>query len=223
MLPQDIERIFVINLPHRTDRLNSITKELERMGLLDRMEVVEGVALKAHGTGTAGVALAHMRCVQLAKERGYKYAMILEDDAKCLVSAEEFEKELTRFLECSEGDEWYCLWFGSFYTTYGCRPQTNYCIPIKFNQDTATLVHARGYDVYIRYLQYCADSYVSTGLGRYNMDSLLNSLNKEDSIEQSFVPLKEGVRVLNNKLCGQADDVSDRTLRVMAGGHGISL
>ena len=225
MLSSEIPVIFVINLKHRTDRLASIQRELDRMGLLDRMEVVEGTIRTAHGTGVAGIAQSHMRCVQLAKERGYKYAMILQDDAKMMVSAEEFSKELNRFLECSGDDPWFGLWFGSYYKAYIVSPPTgkNYCTPFEFHQDTATLLHERGYDTYIQYLQHCVEKYVETGGDRYNIDQLIMHLDEKDAVESSFVPLKKGIRILNKKLCDQATNLSDRVFRVMEGQRNMRL
>jgi len=221
MLSTAIEKIFVINLKHRTDRLASITKELTTLGLLDRMEVVEGTVLKAHGTGTAGISLSHMRCIQLAKERGYKYAMIFQDDMKCLVPPTEFISSLNSFLEASKDDPWHGLWFGSFYRAY--VSDAEYVTPISFNQDTATLIHERAYDTIIPYLQYCTDKYVETGEERYVLDQLLNKLDPKHPVEKTFLPFKAGVRVLHKKICGQADIFSDRVFATMGGGHGLHL
>lgn len=203
-----IPKIFVINLPNRTDRLASITAELESMGLLDKMEIVEGVIIHAHGTGTPGIAQAHARCLELAKERGYEMVMILEDDCKFLVDKERFKHEIETFLN-TVPSFWNGLWFGSLNDTVPIRAFPNSHHAHGFNQDTATLIHACFYDQLIETYYFCRDKYIETGDSKYNIDSWMSGA----------IP----VYFSKPRLCGQADNYSDRTFQIMYGGHGRSL
>jgi hypothetical protein len=203
-----IPKIFVINLPHRTDRLESIKKELERMGLLDKMEIVEGVVIDVGALGTAGVAEARARCLDLAKERGYEMIMILEDDCKFLFDKETFYSEIDTFLNTAPPD-WNGLWFGSFYWT-NSNTGNNWVRSVSIIQDTATLIHSRFYDELIRGYRLCRDKYIETQDEKYNTDAWLT-----DS--------KILVYSLKQKICSQADCYSDRTLRGMHGGASIPL
>jgi hypothetical protein len=216
MIRLNVQRILVINLPHRVDRLVSITNELCRMGLSDMMEVVDGVLLKAHGTGTAGISLGHKRCLELAEQRGYESVMILEDDCKFIVPPEEFVAHINGFLETKDED-WYGLWFGGFYQANFKEGELN-TTPQVFNQDTATVFNRRGYRPYMDYLQHCADKYVETGDERYVLDQLMFKVDANNPDEARFADLKNHVRVLRKKLCGQADDYSDRLFVRMQGG-----
>ena len=198
-----IPKIFIINLPHRTDRLISITAELDRMRLLDKMEIVEGVPLITHGTGTAGIAEAHARCLELAKERGYEMIMILQDDCKFTVDKETFNTEIETFLNTAPSD-WNGLWFGSFVNNKHTKIEHNWVYGAGYNQDTATLIHSRFYDQLISLCRLCRDKYIETGEDKYNIDAMIS-----DTIPIYF-PIKT--------LCGQADNYSDRVFQVMCGG-----
>lgn len=204
-----IPKIFVINLPHRTDRLESITKELDKLGLLDKMEIVEGVVIKVEGKlGTAGVAEARARCIELAQQRGYELIMILEDDCKFLCSREQLEDELQTFFNTAP-DDWNGLWFGSFYSVESSN-QFNWLYTKHFVHDTGSIIHSRFYSKLIDIYRFCRDKYIETGDEMFNTDSYMGDTNTP-------------IYLLKNKLCGQADCMSDRTFISMYGGCGMNL
>lgn len=204
-----IPKIFVINLPHRTDRLESIRKELDRMGCLDKLEVVEGVQIYVGALGTAGVAEARARCLDIAKERGYEMIMILEDDCKFLVEKHIFHSEIETFLNTAP-PEWTGLWFGSFWGI-NYLSDSNWLVTYNgVTHDTATLIHSRFYDQLIEGYRYCRDKYIETQDEQYNTDFWLGTNNIK-------------VYLLKQKLCAQADCYSDRTNLVMNGGASIPL
>jgi GR25 family glycosyltransferase involved in LPS biosynthesis len=203
-----IPKIFVINLPHRVDRLESIKKELDRMGLLHKMEVVEGVIIDVGALGTAGVAEARARCLDLAQERGYEMVMILEDDCKFLFDKETVYSEIETFLNTAPPD-WNGLWFGSFFP-WIYQSNFNWIETVGITQDTATLIHSRFYDQLINGYRMCRDKYIETQNELYNTDAWLG----EEKIK---------VYALRAKLCGQADGYSDRTFLGMNGGCSTPL
>ena len=72
----NIDRIFYINLDHRTDRRCEIEGELNSMGLAyERFPAVRHETI-----GGVGCGRSHVGVLKLAKERGYKRIMVLEDD-----------------------------------------------------------------------------------------------------------------------------------------------
>jgi len=94
------DKIFFINLEERKDRLVQILKEFEKMGIKN-FERVEGIRptinfLKENNIlysnlkywnrnndyviGSVGRKLSHYNVIKIAKERGYKKILILEDD-----------------------------------------------------------------------------------------------------------------------------------------------
>lgn len=203
-----IPKIFVINLPHRVDRLESIKNELDRMGLLDKLEVVEGVVIDVGALGTAGVAEARARCLDLAQERGYEMIMILEDDCKFLVDKETFHGEIETFLNTAPAD-WNGMWFGSFWKLYEFD-LNNWAKVDSIIHDTGSIIHSRFYSQLISGYRFCRDKYIETQNEDYNTDRWIG-----DS--------QISVYVLKNKLCGQADCFSDRTFLNMNGGCAIPL
>lgn len=205
-----IPKIFVINLPHRTDRLQSISVELERMGLFDKMEVVPGTVMIApDGLGGPGIADAHARCLEIAQQRGYEMIMILEDDCKFVVDKETLRAELETFFNSAPPD-WNGLWFGSFWNgDKSGLSDRNWLIPTWLRQDTATVIHSRFYSQLIESYRHCRDKYMETGDEKYNIDW--------------WIAENISIYSLKNKLCGQADDYSDRVFLQMGGGIGIPL
>jgi GR25 family glycosyltransferase involved in LPS biosynthesis len=92
------DRIFVINLDHRTDRLERFLNELQREGITnwERFDAIK-YDPKIHGheaefnkfvvskeekyrKAAFGCMLSHYFIIKIAKSRGYKSVIILEDD-----------------------------------------------------------------------------------------------------------------------------------------------
>lgn len=73
---------YIINLKHRTDRLDYITQEIEKISFLNPT-IVEGII-----DGTKTCFQSHKKCIQLAKDKKLPYVLILEDDATFIEGAE---------------------------------------------------------------------------------------------------------------------------------------
>ena len=71
-----IDHIFYINLDHRTDRRDEIENELDTKGL----EYERFPAVRHETIGGVGCGRSHVGVLKLAKERGYKQILVLEDD-----------------------------------------------------------------------------------------------------------------------------------------------
>lgn len=97
-----IDRVFYINLDHRTDRRKEIEEELEKMDIIahdkpnpDNKITYERFSAIKHDTiGGVGCGKSHIGVLKLAKERGYSTIIILEDDFMFTVSKDVFYKEL---------------------------------------------------------------------------------------------------------------------------------
>lgn len=90
-----IDHIFYINLDKRTDRRQEIESQLDAFNLpYERFSAIE-----TPGQGIVGCGLSHTAVLRLAKERGYRNVLILEDDFEFLVTKDEFEHQLTQLFE----------------------------------------------------------------------------------------------------------------------------
>jgi len=87
-----IDKIFYINLDRRTDRRDLIEMDLAKIGL--DAERFPGIPFEP---GIVGCGKSHLAVIKMAKERGYKNVLILEDDFTFLVSKEELDVALEKF------------------------------------------------------------------------------------------------------------------------------
>jgi len=83
-----MDPIIYINLDHRTDRNGEICEELSHMNMAN----YERFPAVYHPTiGGVGCGRSHVGVLKMAKQRGYKRVLILEDDFMFLVSKPEWE------------------------------------------------------------------------------------------------------------------------------------
>lgn len=86
-----------INLESRPDRLKHVETELAKMNITG--ERVNAIKTQ---DGAIGCSLSHIKSLELAKQRGYPYVFIAEDDITFLdpellkKNMERFEKELNQ-------------------------------------------------------------------------------------------------------------------------------
>jgi GR25 family glycosyltransferase involved in LPS biosynthesis len=90
---KSIKNIFYINLEARTDRREHVEQQLNQLGLhtFERFNAIKTV------NGAVGCSLSHIKCLELAKERGYEYVLIVEDDILFLNPAL-FKNQMNKFL-----------------------------------------------------------------------------------------------------------------------------
>ena len=96
-MSENIDKIIYINLKKREDKQQFIVNELNTYGLTyERFEAIDYIQ-----QGNVGCSLSHLAVLKLAKERGYKNILILEDDFKFKLSKEDFENTLKQFFDSS--------------------------------------------------------------------------------------------------------------------------
>lgn len=90
------DKVFLINLPHRTDRLQTATQELGNHNI--PFTVVEAIK---DADGRLGLYKTMIELFKICIERKYKRILVFEDDIKFLYSPDEkmdnVIKEITRF------------------------------------------------------------------------------------------------------------------------------
>jgi GR25 family glycosyltransferase involved in LPS biosynthesis len=94
-MSQYIDKIFYINLDKREDRRKEIEDELTKYELSGERYS----AIYTPHSGIVGCGYSHLNVLKLAKERGYKNVLILEDDFEFVVSKQELEESLTTFFK----------------------------------------------------------------------------------------------------------------------------
>lgn len=96
-MSHNIDHIFYINLDYREDRKEEIEEEIEKYGLNEKTERFSGIRVVEQGI--LGCTKSHLAVLKLAKERGYKNVLVLEDDFEFVLSKEDFEKSLHIFFD----------------------------------------------------------------------------------------------------------------------------
>lgn len=96
-----IDAILIVNLAHRTDRWENITRQLDAIGVLDkvhRIDAINGRKIKGFNEfpwfrkttpeqvafmkgGSAGCCLSQKKAVDFALEQGFERILLMEDDA----------------------------------------------------------------------------------------------------------------------------------------------
>ena len=89
-----LENTIFINLAHRTDRLAHVLEQLKGIGI-HAPERFNAVKMPM---GCAGCTMSHIKCLEIAKTRGWPYVFICEDDIKFINPALFIEK-LAKFSE----------------------------------------------------------------------------------------------------------------------------
>ena len=92
-----IDHIFYINLDKRKDRLEHIEKVLTEYNLKGISE--RYVAIETAYSGIIGCSQSHLNVLKLARERGYKNVLILEDDFEFLVTKQELNSKIEYLFE----------------------------------------------------------------------------------------------------------------------------
>lgn len=170
-----IDHIFYINLDHRTDRNAEIQKELDNQGF----ENYERFPAIHHATiGGVGCGRSHAQVLKLAKERGYKCIMILEDDFMFTESPEKIKSMLSK-IDDLEFDV--CLL--SYHLLEKEDTKFDYLIKIKKAQTTSGyIINSHYYDKLINAFEKASKKFEETNYHwLYAIDIAWNILQEIDN------------------------------------------
>lgn len=164
---ETIDKIFVINLPHRTDRYQRFTTELAREEI-SNWELFKGIIYdpNIHGyknefdnflkgeiktdrylKAAFGCMLSHYSIIKIAKERGYKNVAILEDD---FIFTNGWRENLAKCMIELSTKNWFMFYFHMGY--YGPPPisiSNNLVIPVQGLGTTGYILKSEIYDFMI--------------------------------------------------------------------------
>lgn len=140
----DITNIFYINLESRPDRKEHIEAQLKTVGFpsFERFNAIK----MPNGNGRVGCSMSHIKCLEIAKQRGYSHLLICEDDTLFL-QPELFKEQLNKFL--SKRYNWDVVLFaGNNVPPYERIDDT--CICVNYCQTTTCyLVNSTYFDILI--------------------------------------------------------------------------
>lgn len=170
---EHIDMIIYINLNRREDRRRLIENELNTLKY-ERYEAID-----TPNMGIYGCMLSHLNVLKLARERGYKNILILEDDFTFLVSKEEFQENLKQFFE-SNNDYNVCM---ISYNLQETDEIENSIVSRVLFAQTASgyIVNSNYYDILIELYEWAAPLLLQTGAHwLYANDIVWRDLQKKD-------------------------------------------
>jgi hypothetical protein len=89
-----IRNVLYINLESRKDRRAHVEAQLA--SLMPQLVIERFNAIK-HLNGAIGCSMSHMRCIQIAKERGWDHVLVCEDDV-LFTNVSLFLTQLSKFM-----------------------------------------------------------------------------------------------------------------------------
>ena len=138
-IPDILKYILYINLDERTDRLKHVQSEMAKLGVSG--ERVRAIKMP---DGAIGCTMSHIKCLELAKERGWPHVFICEDDIFFL-NPDLLKSNLRKFSE-NKSIDWDVVIVGG----NNCPPYQriqDYCIKVSNNQTTTGyIVNSHYYD-----------------------------------------------------------------------------
>ena len=97
---EDIKNTFYINLEHRTDRKEHVTKQLTNLGL-QGFERFNAIKME---NGALGCSMSHLKILQTAVQNNWDHVLIVEDDITFL-DLDLFKANFETFLQ-RNGNNW---------------------------------------------------------------------------------------------------------------------
>jgi GR25 family glycosyltransferase involved in LPS biosynthesis len=203
----DIKNIFYINLETRKDRRNSIETQLTNIGLtnFERFNAIKVM------DGRVGCTMSHIKCLEMAKERGYNHLVICEDDSFFL-DPKLFKTQLTTFLK--NGHTWDVVLFaGNNVPPYERIDDT--CIAVSHCQTTTCyLVNGHYFDTLLQNMREGLNKLLKepTNHLNYAIDRYWLNLQKKDNwllITPLTVIQREDYSDIENKITNYSNLMLD--------------
>ena len=173
------DKIFYINIDSRTDRNELMIDNFKRFGITN-YERVSGIKFDTlpdkylyrnfinsnskYTLGQLGCREAHVNCIKLAKERGYKNVFILEDDIQFLQNPNDILTYNSPILE-----NWDMLYFGGLIEQY-FRNQIvmahAYCVNSILFDDIINMANPSGMEIdnfYAKIIHHMSCNHINIG------------------------------------------------------------
>lgn len=159
-LSEQVDKVYVINLDERTDRLSEVTSELGKLKIdFERFSAVNGKNLtdpkpghekshtnsKSWNKNSLALVRTTINIIEDAKSKGYESILILEDD----VEFRDTVQSLFNRAKSQLPNDWEMFFFGIFNKV---KPRRYSSLLAKVNGGVcchAYMIHSRVYDVYL--------------------------------------------------------------------------
>lgn len=135
------DRIYIINLRHRTDRMDSIQSELSKLNILEYL-IIDATNLHINGTTLTKSVLAkiscfhsHIRALRDAYHNGYDRILILEDDIKVTDVISNSEK-ISGIYDNIKTFDWNILYLGGNVKIHRNCDLNGYCKDVYYSKPT---------------------------------------------------------------------------------------
>lgn len=107
------DKVYLINLDRRTDRMNECEKEFKKYNIVyERISAFDGSKLEGNYTplirGEIGCRTSHLNIIKKAKEEGLNNILILEDDFEF---CDDFESKFKNYIN-QLPEDWQWIYFG---------------------------------------------------------------------------------------------------------------
>ena len=132
-----LQNTLYINLAYRTDRREHCIDEFQKLGIsgIERFPAIQTT------TGSVGCTMSHIKCLELAKERGWDQVFICEDDIE-FTNPDLFKTQLARFY--NDKIEWDVLIIGGN-TVPPFQEINDFCVRVFNVQTTTGYIVKKGY------------------------------------------------------------------------------
>lgn len=113
-----IDHIFFINLDHRVDRKQHCEEQLKKIDPdLSHTTRLSGIIHKDKRgkiDGALGCCMSHIKCAEIAKEKGYKRFMVCEDDFFWNKDVSRILLHLDSFQQKVSNEDWFMFLLGTY-------------------------------------------------------------------------------------------------------------
>ena len=200
------DKVFYINLEEDTNRNEKMSGQFEEFGIknyerVDAKKLAELPDSEEYRNfikhdhkyllGTLSCRLSHLKCIKLAKERGYEKVLIFEDDAYFLQDPNMLLNENMRVL-----DEWDMIYFGGLVEPF-FRSQIvcahAYAVKSTLYDDIINMAEASGMEIdnfYAKILQHMSYNYNRSGKYNIRMIQPFNQIVQDKTFESHIQTVK---------------------------------
>ena len=201
---------FYINLNERTEKNKHTISELKRLGIKEpkRFDAI------THEIGIVGCVKSHIKCIEIAKERGYPFLCIFEDDV-VFRNIEKCRDMINKYIDT----DYDVLYIGCRVLDNKYEFITDDLIRINSAYTThAYIIKSHYYDIILKNyyegmnlkIKAGKDSHSKRNSEEYNIDVYLGKLQKTDkwySFYPHFVSQKDGYSDNFNVILNFSDEI----------------